>query len=200
MKSLRIKSLAGAINGFCIFLYQSHQRIEGEEVCQILVERLNAEVDPDASRANEIEAYRLKLQARVLAWGGFFNWKLGDWDRARELLQECLSTLKRSELVNVDTRFEKALVNLTQTMIIEHAEHPEIIKMIEDIEALFMAIDEPWWAGWALTIMGERTASTTEGISIYEKSLKIARELGDLRGIANSLVAISSAIWVEMAA
>ena len=181
--TLKIKSLAGAINGFCIFLFQNHQRIEGDEVCQILVDRLNIVDDPDKSS--------LLLKARALAWGGIFTWKLGHWNRADELLQKCLATLKCSKLVDVDTRFEKAIIHLTQTMITEKIEHHEIIKMIEDIEALFMSIGEPWWAGWALIILGERAKSTAEGLSIYEKSLKIARELGDLRGIADSLVQLA---------
>ena len=187
VRKLKIKSLTSAINGLCIYLYQNHQRIEADETCQILVDRLNAVSDPDESRTNDIEAKSLPLKARALAWGGFFNWKLGNRDLSNELLQACLSTLKCEEMMEVDTRFEKAMVYLTQSMITENTEHPEIKKMIEDTEALFTAIDEPWWSAWALLIMGEHAASTADGISIYDKSLKITRDLGDLRGIALSL-------------
>ena len=58
---------------------------------QILVDRLNALGDPDKSRTNDIEAKSLPLKARALAWGGFFNWKLGNRDLSNELLQACLS-------------------------------------------------------------------------------------------------------------
>ena len=191
VENFTIKSLAGAINGYCIYLFQSHQRVEGDEVCQTLVDRLNSVSDPGGESS-------LLLKARALAWSGFFNWKLGNWDHSEKLLQKCLSTLKRSELVEVETRFEKALFHLTQFIITEQVVQPENSKIIEDVAAQFMAIDESWWAGWALRIMGERNTTTREGLYILGKSLQIAREMDDLRGIADTLVEISgkySMLW-----
>jgi tetratricopeptide (TPR) repeat protein len=184
VETQRIQALTGAINGFCIYLFQNHQRIEGQELCQVLIKRLKAARNPG-------ESTHLKLQARALAWAAYFNWKLGYWDRSRELLQDCQSIQKGHDLVKVETRFERALVNLTQTMITENIEHSELVKTIQDIEALFTAIDEPWWAGQALTIMGGRTEATEAGMNIIEKSLQITRKLGDLQSTADALYQLS---------
>ena len=137
--------------------------------------------DPDESRSNDVEAKRLKLQARALSWGDF---SIGSWVtriRADKLLQNCLSLLKKDELVEVDTRFEKAVVYLTLPLITKNAEYRETKKMAEKAVELFKTLDEPWWVGIALTFLGEHAASTKEGTLIHEESLAVRKRLGDLR-------------------
>jgi len=193
----RLKKLFNALNGLCTFLYKDRQRLELVEICQVLMDRLDSiEVSekPKGSSLNDEGTDQidlLKLRVRTLAWGGFSNGGLGNMVISIKLLQKCLSTLERRELAEQDTRFEKGIAYLSLPFTMENVRADEAKQLAEEAVQLFKSLDEPWWVGFALSLLGFHVASIDERIKINEESLAVKRKLGDLRGVAHSLRVIA---------
>jgi len=198
VKKTRLRSLMEGINGLCVFYMENRQLLNGEATCRSLVERLDAlrashqdNVDPcDDEDADQID--HLKLLVRALAWGGFFTGWVGNLDLSQKFIQRCLATLERRELVNQDTRFEKALILLAFAWN-QNKSPDESIQLAEQAIELFESLKEPWWVGNALHVLALKTfvISPTESIKITEQSLVVHRKLGDLSGIAVTLERMS---------
>ncbi len=195
VENARIKALLGGLNGLCIFYNVRRQRLEGAAVCQTLLDQLTEVrgLDPnetgELSKQNEI----LKLKARTLAWGCYFNGILGNLDLAHTLGQKCLSLLGTSQLTSQDILFEKGVVIFSMSWIKRHRSHVESIQLAKQAVDLFDALNEDWWKGWGLQNLGLQTEAISryESIKIIEESLAVRRRLGDLKGVAELLRVLS---------
>jgi len=184
------------INGLCIFYDRNRQRLEGETICRSIVDKLavtcvSEKSEPGAhEQARMVQVDTLKLLARGLSWGGYFNMKLGNVDRSRKLIQKCLSLLESIELAEQETRFEQAVAYLILPWVIKNTQISETKEMAAKAVELFRSLDEPWWVGLALQNLGDLAISGGEIKIFYEKSLALRQKHGDLRGTADSLVAL----------
>ncbi len=181
----RYQQLSNAINGLCMFYYRNYQRSEGVEMIRTLLEKIEVVGIFDESKQNfrgvrSKQLDQIQLLARAYCWGALLSQKLGRVNDSNQYIQRCLSLLKLNEMVERDTRFEKAFILLVSS---------ETCEQIEDSLRLFKSLNEPWWTGFALHELGKKTNSLDESLSIIEESLSVRRKHGDLWGIASSLVA-----------
>jgi tetratricopeptide (TPR) repeat protein len=185
----KLKHLRGAINGLCNFYYRQNRRLEGEKACQLVVEKLAAMGAADQHTASSLEEDRtdqvdkLKLQVRMLSWGGFFNMDLGNTDLSRKLTQQSLSLLETGELASQDTRFEKAIALLTLSLITGTESLGENKQLADESMELFISLDEHWWMGEALRTLAF-FEPRLERVAFFEENLAVRKRQGDLGGIS----------------
>jgi tetratricopeptide (TPR) repeat protein len=194
IKRQRFYLLIGGINGLCMFYNRKRQRIEGRAICQALSDRLALLRDSDSYKEADLrrQVEILKLQARTLFWGAWFNIILGNVDLYHRLNQQCLAILESGKLVEEDTRLEKASLQLLLSWCNQES-RDERVRLSEQALKLFVSLNEPWWQGNALRTLANIAESTsrTKGIKIYQESLAVRRKLGDLSGIVDSLERLS---------
>ena len=181
---MRFNLLLEGISGLCVFFERNRQRDEGRAVCDSLVERLENNQTSGGS-------FGFKLIARALAWGAFFNMRLGNKAGAHQLLQKCLSTLGNKALVNEDTRFEEVMVYLTLPFVMQDVSPAECKRLSLEAIELFKSVDEPWWVAKSISRYGSvvATYAIDEDVEPYLRELlDIQRNLGDLTGLADTLI------------
>jgi len=189
VENTRWQQLFGSLNGLCFFYYRSRQRMEGIATCQALVEKLIEVRDSDKykleDRTTQIDI--LKLQARALAWGVFFNGITGNVDLARTLSQQCLALLETANLASQDTRLEKGIVLHSPSWSMQEVFLEQHMQLAEEAVGLFRSLGESWWVAQTLSTMRILSKSIVAVQKVLEDSLDIRKRLGDLRGIADSL-------------
>jgi predicted ATPase len=177
---IQVERLEQAMEGLCFFYLCRMRYKEGEAVCRLAAEKLALAVTEDG----------LRVLAKVLMWQGSFSWRLGCIEFADQLLQESLVLLERSELVDRDTRPEKAAVLLQMGHInFDHA-RKRAKRVYEQSLALYRAVGDRWGAANALSGLSWAVWSGgayDEAKQLFEESLAIRQSLGDQRGIVDSL-------------
>jgi tetratricopeptide (TPR) repeat protein len=177
---IQVERLEQAMEGLCFFYLCRMRYKEGEAVCRLAAEKLALAVTEDG----------LRVLAKVLMWQGSFSWRLGCIEFADQLLQESLVLLERSELVDRDTRPEKAAVLLQMGHInFDHA-RKRAKRLYEQSLALYRAVGDRWGAANALSGLSWAVWSGgayDEAKQLFEESLAIRQSLGDQRGIVDSL-------------
>jgi tetratricopeptide (TPR) repeat protein len=199
VENMRVKSLLGAINGLCLCYSNLNLDKECEAICRSLVESVDSVLVSDILKSDFLEEGSavhidsLKLKARALALAVFFNTILGNFDRADQLIQDCLSAVEMSELAGQDTRFEKAIAYLALSANTTDDSSEEARSLAEKAMQLFMLLEEPSWVRDCLSMLGLIADSISEEKLYWGQALEISRMLGDLQGISLSLEDISYA-------
>jgi predicted ATPase/DNA-binding SARP family transcriptional activator len=201
VENLALKSLMDGINGLGVFFLYNRHPLEGEAACLSILERLETlgVSDPNKNGSGKkppmVQIERCKLQARALAWGGLFH---SDKETAHNLLQKCLSMLESYVLAAEDTRFEKAIAYCVLPWVLDFNSLSENIKMAEEGLQIFKSLDETWYVGEALGLLGHLANSLKDvekQKSYREECLAVCRQQGDFRGIAEILVNLA---WDEL--
>ncbi len=133
---------------------------------------------------------RLRLLAKALAWQASFSRQLGHNDTTRQVLEESLAVLDSPGLAGRDTRVEEAFALYQLGMFQWYFElrlvRPPLMQSLE----LWRQVGDRWWMAKLLKDLGhlnENAGDYFEAQAMLEESLAIRRQLGDRRGIAETL-------------
>jgi DNA-binding SARP family transcriptional activator/predicted ATPase len=178
-----------AMDALCYFYKWRGRYQEGAQACQLATERLSAAGDVTESHTG------LLVRARALAWQGVFHWRLGNSERASQLLSQSQDLLDHPGLANQDTRSEKAFLLWRVGRMAFDTDRAQSRPLYEESLALYRELDDRWGAAnvledlsWVARCFSDyRTAQR-----LGEESLDLRRALNDHRGMLRSLRALCS--------
>jgi tetratricopeptide (TPR) repeat protein len=149
---------------------------EGEKAFRAAAEKLGDIASGDG----------LRVLAKILAYQSTFSRP----EPARQLLEQSLALLERSELADQDTRAERAFVLEGIGTRVAGSDRKEVRRLYERSLALCQSLGDRWGAAWRLWSLGclvWESGALDEARQLVEEGLAIFRDLGSPRGIAQSL-------------
>ena len=176
----QLARLGRAIDGLCHFYLFSGRYEEGEAVCRVAAERLATTGSGDG----------LRVLAKVLTYQGRFSWLLESTGLASHLLEQSMALLQGAELVDQDTRPEKAFVLQQMGFAAFGSDLEDARRLCEQSLALYQALGDRWGAAVALGSLGAiafKLGAYGKAKQLDEESLALYQALGYQRGIAHSL-------------
>jgi tetratricopeptide (TPR) repeat protein len=192
----QVERLDQIMGNLAMFLYREGRHREGEAASRRASDTLAAmaAVSPDHPEASRREGERLRVMAKTLAMQGAFNHFLGRKD-ARQLLDQALAELDKSELIGADTREERANITFWLGHVaLNTGEHKAARSRFEESLALYRALGDDFFSSAVLTKLGDVAqdqGAHAEAKQLYEESLALARALGEQFDIGFSLQRLS---------
>lgn len=190
---------------------------EGEALCRFALEQLIRTLPTDHSHdqksiadlpasdsqnrhANSSDTAKLRFAIRISMWRTLFQRNLGQFEAANATLQHARRWLADPLLADSDNRLEQALLLFEEAEINEQNNFEASHGLIEKSLQLLDKLGDGWRTAQGLERLGHRLAtvgSLERAWQHTEDSLKLRRQLVDLRGVANSLLALSNiARWM----
>jgi diguanylate cyclase (GGDEF)-like protein len=109
----------GLVGMFSYYQYTRERQLEGEAKCELAAGRLLSMICSEIP--STVPPTVSQVLANVLAWQAMFNIRLGQTERARQLLQQSLATLRGTERAGQETRVEKMCILLRMQRSLDSA-------------------------------------------------------------------------------
>jgi predicted ATPase len=170
--------LSRAMEGLCLYCDLRVRFEEGVSLCRITVKVL---AGSDAAE---------RLRANVMAWQARLNRKLGQVDRARELVEESLSLLAKAGQPVGPASAELAFALEEQAAQAALADREEGMRLYRDSLSIYRELSDLWHVAQILNAMGEMAhhlGRYGESESLLKESLSLHRTLGYRKGVADAL-------------
>ena len=187
--------LGQAIDGLGLFYEMHGPYLDGQVLCQTAANSLAAAAS----------GHGLRLAAKILAWQSAFSRWLGQTEKASRLLRQGLSTLERADVLDQDTRPERAF---TLSQMGEHLfdSDPETAKLsYTQSLALYRSLDDRWGIARVLSGLGliaMNSGDYDQAQKLEQESLALARAQGNRAGMREPLqwlayTAMKTGQWEE---
>jgi predicted ATPase len=168
----------------CFYEWQGRAE-EGAAAYRLAAAALVAASTPDAQR----------VRAKLLAWQSRYAYLLGDTTAAGVLLNQSQDVLDRPDLLDSDTRAERAFVLLQVGQLAAFRDFPTARAAYEQSRSLYQALGDRWSEAMALAGLGLATNALAGDYDLaerwFEASLALRRALGDRLGVVETLADLS---------
>ncbi len=192
----QVEWLDQAIDGLCRLYGWPGYNEEGEAACRMAASKLASE-----KLTATVSGDGLRVWAKILAWQGFFNQRLGWTELASQLLRQSLALLEELESADQepvlnssqDTRPERAFVLRQMGHIVFDSDREGAKRLYRQSLALYQTLGDRWGTARVLGDLGWialRSGVYDEAKQLHEESLAIGQSLGDQGGILRSLGAL----------
>jgi len=183
----QVEHLDQAMDGLGWFYFWRGRYAEGESTYRAAVDALST-AGPGRSTARV--SWQRTL-ARVLAWQSIPNMDLGYTETVRDLSRRSLALLEECERAGDEVRLERAFaLFVAGAWACQCSDGRETRILLEQSVDLYRALGARWETAGVLSWLG----ATLQALGLYEQAaqacreaLAIHRQLGDQRGIAESL-------------
>jgi predicted ATPase/DNA-binding CsgD family transcriptional regulator len=198
----RVDLLLRAFEAFGLFYQRQGRYQEGESIFAFAVSQLSSDDPVDSiGLLEEDQALKIKVTARLLIWQSNFNFILGRVADSKQLLQKSIILIDRLVSNDMDIHAEIAYAGyqqgmyatiegdreLARNLCLEAVDH---FRACQDIWGCAMALEQLCLIDWYL---GNQENARRWG----EESLHLRQKLGDLRGMADSLITLSDVVADE---
>jgi predicted ATPase/DNA-binding SARP family transcriptional activator len=182
----QVARLDQALDGLCRYYAWRGRHGDGEAACRWAAERLARSM---------ASAGELRTLVRMRTWQSAFTRILGRTECASQLLTQSLELLDRPDLVDQDTREEKAAIQRELGQVAQVSGcHEDARRLYEQSLALYGSLGDGWETANTLARLGAVSwplSQFDDAKGFYAECLDIRRSAGDRRGIASALLGLS---------
>jgi tetratricopeptide (TPR) repeat protein len=196
----RVGWLDQALEGLYLFCWYRRLFADGEAMTGAAAEALETQEAESPAHAGT-----LRVLAKLLAAQSWFRGEAFGWPEADDLAQKSAVLLEQPDLADVDVRFESAFAVLARVRSLGRMrgasgelDYAEANELSERSLALYQALGDRLWVGWALKtwaivsayVYGDWAGAKEK----LERALALFRPLGNHYGVEGALMELGGVV------